>query len=101
MNSSVTPMPTKATMAAEAERLAANANAHDVAAVALAEMARQAKGAIYRAIAESRHGLVEEEAIGVIQAGELGRALLAALVADGEVVERGGVYAVATLPGAA
>ena len=93
--STITSAPTLAYMTKEADRRAAAvAQAHDAAAIALAEMARQAKGAIYRAIAESRHGLIEEEAIGVIEAGELGRALLAALVADGEVEHRAGVYSI-------
>jgi len=94
-------MPTKAHMAAEAERItAASVAAHDTAAEALLVMAAGLKAGLYRAIAESRYGLVEEELLQAFDAGELTRALLAALVSDGSVYQHDGVYRV-SLPGAA
>lgn len=92
---SITSAPTASDYRREAERFTqARTTASDHAAVAYAELCRQAKGAIYNAIAESRHGLIEEEAVSVIEAGELARALLAALVQDGEIEHRQGVYSI-------
>ncbi len=89
----ITSAPTLAHVTGLAERQAKAATAaHDVAAVAMAELCRQAKGALYNAVAASRHGIVEEEAAAVIDSAELARALLAALVQDGEVEHRQGVY---------
>lgn len=102
MNSSVTAMPTKAHMAAEAEReTRARAGASDSAAVALAELVRQCRGRIYEALAASKHGLVLEEVAAVIDNEHLARTLLDALITDNEVREHQGVFAITSLPGAA
>ena len=93
MNSSITPMPTRQHAATEADRrTAASAASHDAAAVAMATMTAGLKCSVYNAIAESRHGLVEEEVTQAFDLGDLTRAVLSALVQDGAVVEYQGVY---------
>jgi len=93
-------MPTRSAIQAEAtQRTAASAAAHDAAAVAVATMTAGLKRSVYNVIAEARHGLVEEEVMQAFELGELARTVLAALLADGAITERGGVYAV--MPGAA
>lgn len=95
MTTSVTPMPTASDARREAERIAkARASASDTAAHAVAELCRQLRGNLYLAIAGSRFGLVEEEIMQAFDAGELTRTILAALVADGEVEHRQGVYSI-------
>ena len=100
MTTSVTPAPTLAYMTKEADRRAAAvAQAHDQGAVAAAELMRQMRVGVYQHIASHRHGVVREEVLQAFPAGELVDVLLAALLADGAITERGGVYAV--MPGAA
>lgn len=91
---SITPLPTKAHMAAEAARQAqARATDLDSAAVAGAQMAASLRAALYQAISESRTGLFEDDLVNAYaDAPELTRVLLAALVADGEVELYQGVY---------
>ena len=97
----VTTAPTLAHVNALAERQGKAASAaHDHAAVALAELARQARGHLYRAIASARHGLVLEECAQAINCEELARTLLQAMQADGEIREYQGIYSV-TFKGAA
>lgn len=101
MNHTITPMPTAAHMQAQAEReTRARAGASDQAAVAMAEMARQARGHLYQAIASARHGLVLEECAQAINCEELARTLLQAMQTDGEIREYQGIYSV-TFKGAA
>jgi len=89
----ITPMFNKHHAAAEAARQTqAVAQAHDQAAVALAEMCRQAKGAILEAVINSRHGIVADEAASVVSSAELASVLLQALVQDGAVELYQGVY---------
>lgn len=98
---SITPMPTAAHMQAQAEReTAAIAAAHDQAAVAYAQLCRQSRDHLYRAIANARHGLVLEECAQTINCEELARTLLQAMQADGEIREYQGIYSV-TFQGAA
>lgn len=93
--SSITAAPTLAYFNEQAEReTRARAGASDQAAVALAAMTAGLKCAVFNAVAESRYGLVEEEVIRIVEGGDLARALLAALVQDGAVVERGGVFSI-------
>lgn len=100
MTSSITAMPTASLLKAQADRQAqAVAGSHDTAAVAYAELCRQSRVRLFEAIARSRHGLVREECLAAIPAEGLVDVLLAALVQDGAITERGGVYA--AMPGAA
>ncbi len=97
--STITPLASASYTKAEADRrTAASAASHDTAAIAYAELCRQSRVRLFEAIAQSR-GLVREECLAAIPAEGLVDVLLAALVADGAIVERGGVYAV--MPGAA
>ena len=95
MKSTITPMPTRSAIQAEASRQAQTvAAAHDSAAEAVAVMVSGLKHSVLTAIAESRHSLVEEEVMQAFDLGELTRAVLAALMQDGAVVEHQGVYIV-------
>lgn len=95
MNRSVTPMYTASDARREAERqTAAIAANHDTAVVAAAELMRQMRVGVYQHIASHRHGVVREEVLQAFPAGELVDVLLAALVQDGAVVERGGVFSI-------
>ncbi|MGE3771483.1 MAG: hypothetical protein AB7I32_01050 [Gammaproteobacteria bacterium] len=98
----ITAMPTRSALQAEAERMTAAAvKAQDTAVLAVAELVRQCRGRIYEALAASKHGLVLEEVAAVIDNRALAETLLEALKQDGEVSERQGVFAVTALPGAA
>ncbi len=83
--SNIKPIPTKAPSIGAS---------HDNAAEALAVMTSGLKHSVYNAIAESRHGLVEEEVMQAFDLGDLTRTVLAALLTDGAVVEYQGVYSV-------
>ena len=100
MNSSVTPAPTLAYFNEQAERRGgASAAAADAGAVAVAELVRQVRVGVYRHIEASRYGCVREEVEQAFPVGEIVDTVLAALLADGAITERGGVYA--AMPGAA
>lgn len=91
----VTTLATAGYMKGEAERQAVAAvNAQNTAVIAAAELVRQMRIGVYQHIAANRHGLIREEVAEAFPAGELVDVLLAALVSDGEVVERGGVFTV-------
>lgn len=101
LSNTITPMWTRQHAAAEAERITqARAGACDSAAVAMAELCRQARGRLYEAITGARHGLTLEECASVIDNETLARALLGAMQTDGEVSEYQGIYSV-TFKGAA
>lgn len=101
MSISITASPTASLQQAQADReTRARAGASDQAAVAMAEMARQARGHLYQAIASARHGLVLEECVQAISVEELARTLLKAMQADGAIREYQGIYSV-TFQGAA
>lgn len=91
--STITPAPTLAYMTKEADRRAAAvAQAHDTAAVALAELYRVSKGTILEAVANSRHGIVAEEAASIVNSQEFAEVLLRALIEEGAVELYQAVY---------
>lgn len=95
MSNTITSTPTLAHVNALAERQAKAATASsDAAALAAAEWCRQLRGNVYQLIAANRHGVVREEVVQAFPVGELVDTILAALIADHEVVERGGVFSV-------
>lgn len=86
MSISITATPTASLLKAQAEReTAARAGASDQAAVALAELYRVSKGTILEAVANSRHGIVAEEAASIVNSQEFAEVLLRALIEEGAV----------------
>lgn len=93
---SVTPMPTAGYLKAEAAReTAARVAAQDTAAVAQAEAFRYARAGVYNLCAADRYGATREQVVAAFNNdAALVDVLLSALVADGDLIQRGALFSI-------